>query len=239
MKVRYISVWVVSLLLWSLAGCGRISAPVTVVETVRPTAAPVEQIIVTEPCVPGRLLLIGDMRICGLRDLSLTDEADHFCCPEMNVFTAADMRLSDRSFHDMTLRELLAEREYSAVVVCLGLNESGYPMDSLIRGFQELAGLLVRTQPQSTIVFHAVITVGQQQARQVPYTAPENLERINTQIRKLALGYRVQYLEMDPWFTDDAGYLRSEASVDGCHLTPAGCRRWAKWLDEQIPRLEE
>ena len=230
MKLRYIGIWSSVVLIVLFMGCQDRASPVAVVETVSPDVVQVE---------PSGMLLIGDMRVCSLRDTAALDQADHFCCPELNVFTALDTCLSDRTFQNMTLRELLAEREYDAVVVCLGLNEAGYPLDRLMRGFQELAGFLVRTQPQATIVFHAVITVDRQQAQQVPYTAPGNLEQINTGIREMALRYRVCFLEMDGWFTDDTGYLRAEAGGTGCRLSQEGCRRWAQWLMEQIPRMED
>ena len=234
MKRRYIGIWSMVVLMVLSVGCQDRSLPVTVVETVSYDLAK----DVDQDEMWG-MLVIGDMRVCSLRDASIIDQTDLFCCPELNVFTALDTCLSGRTFRDMTLRELLAEREYGSVVVCLGLNEAGYPLDSLMRGFGELAGFLVRTQPQATIVFHAVITVDRNQAEQVPYTAPENLDLINAQMQKMAHHYRVNYLEMDPWFADDTGHLRAEAAGAGCRLSQEGCRRWAKWLTEQIPRMED
>lgn len=212
--------------------------PQETVETTVPEITVPAQAQIPKRDVLERALFIGDSRTCGLRDLARIDGADYFCDEGMSVFNVDSKRLSDRQFQDRTLASLLAEREYSCVLLNLGLNESGYPIDSLIRAYQSLVDTLVKTQPQAVIVLQAVMTVGRDQAARVPYTAPENLRIINDRIRQIAGAYRVHYLDVDPQFADPEGYLIEEMSADGCHLYAAYTRLWSDRLCEEVRKLE-
>ena len=88
------------------------------------------------------------------------------------------------------------------------------------------------------VVLHGLIAVGHRQAEQVPYTAPDNLVRIDMKIQQIARRYRVYYVGMDPSFVDEDGFLRWELSTNGRDLTPEGSRHWAKLLSEAIEKME-
>lgn len=233
MKLRYIGAILLTISLTLVIGCGWTPASIAVVEATAIPPTQLQEETVIEPDEPERMLLIGDMRVCGLRDHARFDGADYFCCPEMSVFNIWDVR-----YQDLSIRDLLAEGEYDIVVVCLGLNESGYPLESLERQYGDLVRFVIQTQPQAMVVLHGLITVGHRQAEQVPYTAPDNLVRIDMKIQEIARRYRVYYVGMDPSFVDGDGFLRWELSTNGCNLTPEGSRHWAKLLSEEIDKME-
>ena len=201
-------------------------------ETTTP-AAPETQL----PERPDRVLFIGDSRTCGLRDHARMAEADYFCDVGMNVFNAPKLTLSDVDFRGESLYELLADRDYGYVFIGLGLNEAGYPLESLLRAYQELLDRVVQTQPQAVIVLQGVMAVSRGWADKAPYTAPANLERINIGIQELAQQYRVGYVDANERFADEMGYLPAEMTADGCHLYAKFTHLWAEWLLDEVQKL--
>lgn len=197
----------------------------------------------TETILPERpileqVLFIGDSRTCGLRDNARLDGADYFCEVGMSVFDVQKQRLSDQGFQGMLLSELLAQREYTCVYINLGLNGAGYPIDSLMRAYQELLIAVVRTQPLSTIVLQGVMTVSRTWAERVPYCAPENLRQINRRIQRFADNYRIYYIDPDQQFADNQGFLPKEMTADGCHLYAKYTHLWSDWICRVVEELD-
>lgn len=185
---------------------------------------------------PDRILFIGDSRTCGLRDHARMDGADYFCDVGMSVFNAHQKVLSDEEFRNEMLYDLLSDREYGYVFIGLGLNEAGYPVESLLRSYRELVDQVVRAQPQAVILLQGVMAVSRDWAERAPYTTPENLSLINTGIRQVALDYRVCYLDTNKQFADESGYLPEKMTADGCHLYAKYTHLWAKWLMDEAKR---
>lgn len=196
----------------------------------------------TEPVIQEtnpleKVLFIGDSRTCGLRDHARLDGADYFCDVGMSVFNVGSKRLSDGNFQNQTLAGLLAEREYTAVFVSLGLNEAGYPINSLERAYQELVNTIVQTQPQAVIILQGVMTVSRGWAQQAPYASPDNLELINSRIQNIAEHFRVYYIDANEEFADAEGYLPDNMTADGCHFYAKYTHLWSQWLCEEVERL--
>lgn len=197
----------------------------------------------TEAVLPERpildqVLFIGDSRTCGLRDNARLEGAHYFCEVGMSVFDVQKQRISDEGFRDKLLLELLSEQEYTCVYINLGLNGAGYPIDSLMRAYQELLAAVVRTQPQSTIVLQGVMTVSRSWAERVPYCGPENLRQINRRIQSFADNHQIYYVDPDQRFTDDQGYLPKEMTADGCHLYAKYTHLWSEWICQTVEGLD-
>lgn len=214
-----------------------------VTEPVQPTADPSESTFPTEVVMPQRdplekVLFIGDSRTCGLRDHARLEGADYFCEVGMSVFNAGSRKLSDEDFQNCTLAVLLAEREYSCVVINLGLNEAGYPLESLLHAYGELLTIVTQTQPQAVVAVHGVLAVSQRWAVHTPYASLQNIQNINAGLCSLAKEFRVDYLDANSEFSDANGYLPEELTADGCHFYAKYTRRWADWICENIRKLD-
>lgn len=214
-----------------------------VTEPMQPTVTPSESTAPTEVVMPQRdplekVLFIGDSRTCGLRDHARLERADYFCEVGMSVFNAASRKLSDEDFQNCTLASLLAEREYSCVVINLGLNEAGYPLDSLLHAYRELLCIVSQTQPQAVIAVHGVLAVSQRWTVHTPYASPQNIHQINAGLRSLAEEFRVDYLDANSEFSDSNGYLPENFTADGCHFYAKYTQRWADWIYDSIRKLD-
>jgi len=214
-----------------------------VTEPVQPTAAPSDTTFPTEVVMPQRdplekVLFIGDSRTCGLRDHARLEGADYFCEVGMSAFNVGSKKLSDQNFQNRTLASLLAEREYSCVVINLGLNEAGYPLDSLLHAYRELLCVVSQTQPQAVIAVHGVLAVSQRWTVHTPYASLQNIQIINAGLHSLAEEFRLDYLDANSEFSDANGYLPDYLTADGCHFYAKYTKRWADWISDNIRKLD-
>ena len=212
----------------------------TVVETVPPEETVPET---APPLVPVDIswyddaLFIGDSRICGLRMYNRAGNARYFCAVGMNVFNYDDVDTADEDFPDVTLAEVLAEREYGKIFINLGLNESGYPTDAVIKAYEELLGVIRTTQPDCKIILQGIIMVSQIKSQENTCFDPANLRQMNERIAALADGVTVFYIDANEIFVGDDGYLHPDMSGDGCHLYPEYTAVWMEWISLKMAEL--
>lgn len=209
------------------------------IQHTQPTQTEPAEVILPQRNLLEKVLFIGDSRTCGLRDHARLENADYFCAVGMSVFNVGSKTLSDQNFQNDMLASLLAEREYSCVMINLGLNEAGYPLDSLLHAYRELLTVVVQTQPQATIVLQGVMTVSRRWTEQAAHASPENLGKINQAIRSMANEYRVCYVDVNERFADENGYLPDALTADGCHLYAKYTAIWADWLYRAVEKLSE
>ena len=197
----------------------------------------------TQPAVYGQdesyfddALFIGDSRMVGMAMYARLGQADYFAAEGMSVFKAFSTQASDENFGPMNLQELLASRQYGKIYIMLGLNESGYPLDSLISAYQQMIQAIQGQQPQATIYILKIFGVSQEKANATSYLSPENLDRVNAALDGLADGRTVFCLDPRPEFQDASGYLPEEYSDDGVHLYGKYMNLLAQWLCQQPAR---
>ena len=183
------------------------------------------------------VLFIGDSRTVGLRDYARLGNADYFCSIGMTVFDALEVSLSDKNFDSVNLVTLLQSKRYNKIYICLGLNECGYPYELLMEGYQTLVDTVQKHQPGAVVILHAMITVSRKKASSEWYFSLENLNKVNQGIKELANGNTILYIDANERYADEAGYLPSDLSPDGCHFDKAGYRDWAQWIYENAKTL--
>lgn len=183
------------------------------------------------------VLFIGDSRTVGLRDFARLGDADYFCSVGMTVFDAKTLALSDTDFESRTLEQLLQEKCYGKIYICLGLNECGYPFDLLMEGYGSLIDLVHTNEPSAVIILHGMITVSRIKEASKACFALDNLNRINMGIEAFANGRSIRYIDANEHFADVEGYLPYDSTPDGCHFYISGYQDWAKWIFENAKTL--
>ena len=209
--------------------------PTTAPEIAIPATAPI-YVEVTEEWFDDALF-IGDSRTVGLRDYARLGDADYFCSVGMTVFDVTTQKLSDEDFSDMTLDELLQSKRYNKVYISLGLNESGEPHKLIMEAYVDLVNLVRSRQPQAVIVLQSMITVSRKKAASEWYFGLENLQQINANIRDLANGSTIYFIDANEYYADEEGYLPSDRTWDGCHFDVAGYQEWAQWILQNAKTL--
>lgn len=179
-------------------------------------------------------LFIGDSRLLIQQQYARLGAADYYCTVGMSVFNCYTQKASDRNFSNMPLRELMATRKYGKVIVSLGINEAGYPLESLMNAYTRFVGFVQETQPDAKIILQGVLAVSRKTAAREKYSSPDNLRKINSRIAALADGETIFYIDPNERFADSEGFLLDGLASDGCHLYEKYAPTWNEWLKEAI-----
>ena len=175
-------------------------------------------------------LFVGDSRTLGLAQYGRLGQADYFADSGMTVFNVLETKVSDENFSKTTLPDLLAERTYGKIYLMLGINEIGYPFESLTAQYESVVETLRSMEPQATIFLCANLHVTEAAAEATPRLAPAHMEELNGRLAALADGETIFYLDVNPLFCDENGYLKMDLTGDGVHPYGTGYQLWAQWL---------
>lgn len=176
------------------------------------------------------VLFIGDSRVVGLRDYARSGSAEYFCSVGMTVFSVTKTNCADKNFSSQKLETLLASKTYGKIYIAFGINEAGYPTNSVASKYQELISMVRRYQPDATIILQSIMPVTDKYASGKSYFLPSHLSEINEKIKACADGEDILYADVTPYFSNSKGYLYNNITGDGCHPTAKYYRVWANWI---------
>lgn len=201
--------------------------PPTEPETEPPTEPPVIEV---DESWFDDVLFIGDSRTVGLRDYARTGNAEYFCSVGMTVLKSRETWAKDTNFPAKTLEQLLSERTYGKIYIELGLNDSGYPVETIMDGYQKLLDMVRELQPDAVIILQGIMAVSKWKSDSSTMLNMDNLNAINEGIKGLSDGEMIRYIDVNEWIANEEGYLPDEMTGDGCHLYVEGYRAWAQWI---------
>lgn len=175
-------------------------------------------------------LFIGNSRVVGLRDYAKKGNARYFCTVGMTVFDVLETYVTEEGHGTQSLYDVLAEKQYGKVFISLGINECGYPYDSVMMAYGELINTVRQAQPEATIILQAILTVSREKAQEGDYFLPENLAKLSSGYASFANGEDIRYIDFNEAFADEDGYMPKHMSWDGCHLYAKYLTIWADWM---------
>ena len=177
-------------------------------------------------------LFIGDSRTVGMSQYGRLGKADYFADTGMTVFNVLTREAADTGFARQRLESLLSAKEYGKIYLMLGINEIGYPFETLIRQYQAVLDSIRAMQPGADVLLCANLHVTRAAAAATPRLEPDHIEQLDEAVAALADGTSVFFLDANPVFCDADGYLREELTGDGVHPYGTGYETWAQWLME-------
>lgn len=183
-------------------------------------------------------LFIGDSRVVGLREYARSGNADYFCDVGMHLLNYDDKTLSDKTFSNYTLEQLLNERQYDKIIVNFGLNECGFNDYSFKMLYRNLLSMLQEKQPDAIIILNGIMSVTKTKADTADYMQPSFIFQRSAFIASLCDGQKVFYIDCNEYFTDENGYLFTSITNDGYHPTASGYSHWRNWMSYAIGQLE-
>ena len=203
------------------------------------TEPPVTEPPVTEPPVVippapeehpfDNALFIGDSRTDGLNTYADLGNADVFASRGMNVY-----RLFKDSIEvdgeEITLEEMLAAKKYDRVYIMLGINEIGYPADSVIKKYTEAVNKVREAQPDAIIYLQANLHITTERSNSDAVYNNTNLNLLNSRMASLADGNKTLFIDCNPVFDDEKGGLKKEYAFDDFHLLGRYYSIWADWI---------
>lgn len=212
----------------------------TVPPTQPPTQPPAEPVSGTvEESWFDDALFIGDSRFVGLRDYARLGEAEYFAGIGTSIFGILDEWAKDAWKFDYTkLPKLLQDHNYGKIIIGLGINDAGADLELILERYQQLLDLIFEYQPDTRVIVHSVITVSRAKASSAWYFGLERIYAVNDALATLADGERVFYLDPNPDYADEDGYLPDEMAGDGCHFYVEEYRNWAQWIRDHVGYFE-
>lgn len=205
------------------------AAPSTTV-TVPPTTAP------KGPFTMEDALFIGDSRTVGLMEYAEL-KSDFFCNVGMSVYSIHKKPVSVPNVGKVTLKELLSHKKYGKIYLMLGINEVGYNLKQTVGKYQDLIDTIRRAQPDAYVFIQANLHVTEKKSNSEKYVNNPSLNRLNEELKKLADGKKVLFLDVNSQYDDDNGNLKASLTSDGVHLYAKYYVEWAKWISDESRKM--
>lgn len=185
---------------------------------------------------------LGDSRTLGISDYAGLDGADFFCDNGMTIYKLLeDAGVTwQRTGEKVDMKKILQENHYGKIYIMLGMNELGYgdtPM--YMRQYLKVIRQIQEWQPGAVIYLMANLHVSREKNNLESEFNNININDKNVAAARLADGIGVFYLDSNPLFTDEEGYLQSELTFDGVHLYAQHYDKWRTFLMEHgVERTE-
>jgi len=174
-------------------------------------------------------LFIGDSRTVGLCNYGNLPNADYFCTGGLAAYQILDGETVDGS----TLNEILSENEYGKIYVMLGLNEIAFGIEEFGEHIQELYTMIHEKSPDSLIFMMANLHITQSFSEESNSISNDDLNQANNYIKNLTDNITSFYIDVNPLFDDENGYLSADYSSDGSHISGYDYADWSDWLCTQ------
>lgn len=176
---------------------------------------------------------LGDSRTLGISDYAGLEGADFFCDNGMTIYKLlGDGGVTyQKTGEKVDMKEILQEKHYGKIYIMLGMNELGYgdtPM--YLKQYLKVIRQIKEWQPGVIIYVMANLHVSRDKNNMETEFNNININDKNVASARLANGKDVFYLDCNPLFTDEEGYLQAELTFDGVHLYAQHYDKWRDFL---------
>jgi lysophospholipase L1-like esterase len=127
---------------------------------------------------------------------------------------------------------LFEKTEPQAIFLMIGINDlvKGMSDQDLLENYQQIVRELKQSHPKSRIIVQSILPHANQSTNEkrerLLDISNERIHSLNQKIAAIAQSAKVSYLDLQPLFVDNEGYLRSELTTDGLHLSSQGYLVW-------------
>ena len=180
-------------------------------------------------------VFLGDSRTLGIADYAGLDGADFFCDNGMTIFKLLEDKgvTYQKTGEKMDLKKVLQEKRYGKIYIMLGMNELGYGNTNMyLKQYLKVVNQLREWQPEAVIYIMANLHVSREKNNMETEFNNMNINDKNVAAARLANGRDIFYLDSNPLFTDEEGYLPDDSTFDGVHLYAQHYEKWKDFLCE-------
>ncbi|MCM1089071.1 MAG: GDSL-type esterase/lipase family protein [Muribaculaceae bacterium] len=176
----------------------------------------------------------GDSRTLGISDYAGLN-ADFYCENGMTIYKLLDAKgvIYQKSGERVNLNEILQQKQYGKIYIMLGMNELGYgDTEYFQEQYRAVLEQIRQWQPDAVIYLLANLHVSLEKNNPATEFNNININAKNVAAASLANGVDTFYLDVNPLFTDENGYLKSDLTFDGVHLYAGSYAEWKEFLME-------
>lgn len=179
-------------------------------------------------------VFVGDSRTEGLRMYSgISPSPKFFSGVGLTVTKVFSDQIVQLNGQWLTVADALRQADYNKVYIMLGMNELGWVYESVYaQDYGRIIDVIRETHPDATIYVQSIIPVSKWKDTTDPdrvYTNA-NVVRLQKVLCEMCEEKGVNYVNVAEVMQDENGYLFSEATEDGMHLTQEYCKIWAEYL---------
>ncbi len=178
---------------------------------------------------------LGDSRTLGISDYAGLEEADFYCDSGMTIFKLLEEKgvTYQKTGDKVDLTQVLQAEQYGKIYIMLGMNELGYGnTDTYLEQYRKVVNQIREWQPNAIIYIMANLHVSREKNNMESEFNNININDKNAAAALLANGTDVFYLDANPLFTDEEGFLNAELTFDGVHLYAQHYDLWREFLLE-------
>ncbi|MBQ8831501.1 MAG: hypothetical protein IJ017_07870 [Oscillospiraceae bacterium] len=176
-------------------------------------------------------LFIGDSRTVGLGLYAPIGDATYFGSVGMTSFSVFKTTAKDTGLNSY-LETVLTQNTYGKIYFMVGINELGCNRESQEEAYLEALNRIRELQPDAIIFLMANLNVTYNRSVSDKYINRESVNSFNQWIQTNANDYNIFYLDANPLFCDEEGYLKSSLSWDGAHVYASVYSEWKTYLLE-------
>ncbi len=180
-------------------------------------------------------VFLGDSRTEGLQAFSGLRQGTFHWDRGMNVFRAVseDYQVFEIDGKPANLVETLAEKQYDAVYLMLGINEMGYDVSAYRSALYTLLDAIREAQPEAVLYLQTMPPVNEAECRANglgEWLNNANVDAFNEVIQQAAKEKQWVLLDTASIYRDESGSLPADRTSDGVHFTYNGYGIWAGFL---------
>lgn len=162
---------------------------------------------------------IGNSLVDGLKLFSGLTSSDYYSKTGLSVSNVKEEIL-----------ETLGEKNYHKIYIELGINEITYETSYFKLLYGEMIDEIRRLEPEADIYIMSLLPVTEEESAMSDSFNNENIMKFNRTLRTLASEKGCYYLDVYSELVDANGYLPTEVSWDGIHLTADGYGVWENYI---------
>lgn len=177
---------------------------------------------------------IGDSRTLGIADYAKIN-ADFYCESGMTIYKLLGEKgvKNPKTGEKVNLSEVMQHKKYGKIYIMLGMNELGYGnTEAFYEKYKEVVEQIREWQPQAVIFIMANLHVSREKNNYATEFNNINVNDKNAAIANLADGINIFYIDSNPLFVDEGGFLKAELTFDGVHLYANSYSVWRDFLME-------
>lgn len=142
----------------------------------------------------------------------------------------------DTSFGVLERLNDITKGRPSKVFLMIGINDlaRNVPDDILLQNISKIVKRIQVESPRTQIFVQSILPTNNAFNKLKNHSSQQQLVlKVNQEIKGICIKEKVTFIDLNPYFSDNAGKLKKEYTWDGVHLTLAGNQAWIRVLMEQ------
>lgn len=178
-------------------------------------------------------VFIGDSRTEGFINASGLSNTTAYAQKGLMVDSVFTSPVIDMNGSKVTVMEALERTSFNKVYVMLGINETGWPYESVfIDKYKILIDKIKEINPSAKIYIQSILPVSSKVSSTHSYVKNEKISQYNELIQAMTEEENVYYVNVREAVADSSGALPEEAAVDGIHLKKDYSLKWLEYLEK-------